>query len=148
MSTATVHVEVDTPTASGQRKGWWKKVTSIARDQAHRGGFSLIGNFLGPGTRAVEVGAVLVRCEPTGSQKHGSKMVTVKLITPNGVSNLRHPSRNRDELDLKMEIDLVHEVVEMGLLSRPPVEGNPLAVFSNDELIKELNRRGYDVLRS
>lgn len=147
MKTATVHVHIDTPTASGQRKGWWKKMIRADRDQAHRGGFSLVGEFIAPGIRAIEVGSVLVRCEPTGSQRRGSKRVTVKLVTPKGASNLRHPALNRDVMDLKLEIDLIHELIEMGMMSRPMVQGNPLSVFSNDELVQELNRRGYVTIR-
>lgn len=67
---ADIRITIEASTASGHRKGWWKRITSV--DPTKKGGYSLNGEFLRAGENDLPLGAIVVEQYPTGSVKNGT----------------------------------------------------------------------------
>jgi hypothetical protein len=66
---ADKRIKLAYPTGSGNRRGWWKHVTSV--DLTKKDGYSLIGPFLKEGENDLPLGAILICQYPTGSANRG-----------------------------------------------------------------------------
>jgi len=126
----TVRVQID-----WGEGGWWKVVDDI--DRAKSGsGWAIIGSFLNRGQNDIEVGKVVVQCQ---TSKSNIKRVQVYVVSPTGLEVVGPSDR---WLDLRQEFPLLCDTIEMAKGARPPDPAHPLAAFTNEELLAELERRG------
>lgn len=144
MSTATVRVNIQKPQGSGQRTGWWKEVSGL--DRSKRGGWCILGDFVNEGEQDFQVGSVLIRCAPAGSARHGWKATRVYSVTPDGLLVVKGEGCDEDgDFDLHKQTPSLLDTIELAMDSRrvdPDQVDNPLAPFTNEELVAELVRRG------
>lgn len=139
-----VRVNIDIPTSSGRRRGWWKHVSGVNRSA--RGGYAVEGDFMNEGWADLPVGAVLVRCSPEGSVKNGWKAASVHVVQPTGLEIVKGVGSDADgDFDLREQTPFLLDCIEQALDLRVANTTNPLAQFSTAELMAELGRRGVDV---
>ena len=138
-ATATIKTEY----ASGNRKSWWKLVTSI--DATQRGGYAFDGEFLSDGERELPVGALLLHVTHCGSVKNGYQDGNLYAVEADGslreiVSGLNW--REQSVTLRKAAEDYLakqdEQVVEAAEATIPPL----LASLTDAELIAEIRRRG------
>jgi hypothetical protein len=67
---------------SGNRKSWWKHITSI--DPSQRGGYAFGGDFLQKGENELPTGALLLHVMPCGSAKNGYQEASLFKIGSDG----------------------------------------------------------------
>ena len=120
---------IDTEYHSGNRQEWAKLVTGV--DETKSNGYSLIGRFL---TTNIElelpVGSIIVKCVPTGSVKHSGKQGELYKLTEDGLELLYKADWKKNFLSFRDEIvKSINEKI------------NPLAPYSDEELLNELKRR-------
>jgi len=143
MSKVRIHIEI--PTGSGNRRGWWKKVTGV--DRSARGGYAIEGEFMNGGQVDLEVGTVLVRCSPEGSARRGWKATSVRIVQPEGLQVVKGEGCDRDgDFDLWEKTPALLDTIELAMGLRPPDTTNPMAAFTVEELRNELVSRGYQVI--
>lgn len=141
----TVRVQIDIPTASSRRKGWAKRVTGI--DRSKKGGWSILGDFLGEGEADFHVGDVIVTMAPCGSAKYSRKEVIVEIVQPDGLQTVRGVGCGSDGyFDLHKKLPSLLDCIEVAMDLRPEATGaDPFAPFTTEELVEELRRRGIEV---
>lgn len=121
--------------------GWVKSI--IGLNKAKTDGYSLIGNFLKEGLQWLTPGLYL-DCSKDGSRKHPTSTYTLFQLHSDGtVTALKTVEYSRDwavKLWSAIQKAMVEEV-------EVKVEDSPLKNMSDDELIRELVRRGYLVTK-
>lgn len=133
-----VRIKIKNEINSGKRSGWTKHVTNV--DMTKTNGYAFEGEFI-PGGKEIElpVGAILIQKNPEGSVKNGWWEAEVFRLSEDGTLIDLAPDTKYDWKDDFLSFrDLVAEALEQ----EPP---NPLAEFSDLELIEELERRGITV---
>ena len=66
--TTKVIVNIEKKQTSGRRESWLKTVNSV--DDTQKGGYAFEGNFLEEGEVELEVGTIIIECNPRGSVKN------------------------------------------------------------------------------
>jgi hypothetical protein len=139
-----VRVNIEIPTGSGRRRGWWKRVSGVNRSA--KGGYAIEGDFVNEGWVDLPVGAVLVRCSPEGSVKNGWKAARVHVVQPTGLEIVEGVGSDDDhDFDLWEQTPFLLDCIEQALDLRVPDATNPLSGFSTTDLMEELKRRGVEV---
>lgn len=147
MSTPTfATITIKTEYASGNRKSWWKVVTSI--DASQRGGYAFDGEFLQEGERELPVGSLLLHVTHHGSAKNGYQDGNLFSVEADGTLreiatglNWREQSvtlRKAAEEYLKAQNEQVVEAAEAHVSTL-------LTSLTNDDLIAECRRRGLSL---
>lgn len=120
----------------GRFKSWVKQVTSI--DELATGGYAFVGPFLATGTVDVSTPMVLVTATTRGSQKYHTTTYNVLLLNQEGDLAITDIATTDKERGWALRIRAqVADLVEM-------VQGNkhnPLAAFTDEELLAEIHRR-------
>ena len=146
MNTSIATVTIKTEYASGNRKSWWKAVTSI--DSTQRGGYAFDGEFLQEGERELPVGSLLLHVTHCGSVKNGYQDGNLFAVEADGSLreivtglNWREQSvtlRKAAEDYLAKQNEQVVEAAEAHV-------SNVLASLTDAELIAEVRRRGLSL---
>ena len=136
-SETKVRVEIENVQASGRRKGWTKLVYDV--DTSKTNGYAFDGRFLNDGKHDLEVGAVLVSKDPCGSVKNGHDEGMLGIVQADGSIDWTCAAKDwrKDFLDLR---DAVAEA-----LNREVEPVNPLAAYTDEQILAELHRRGLTV---
>ncbi len=130
-----------------RHKCWRKLLTHVDKNQSN--GFAFIGDWLRAGERAeIEVGSLILAYDVVGSYKNWCPVVRVLKV---GVeTDLEEVYRWEGDFRerswaLAVRDDIAAILAEAQGQEAP--EESPLAGFSDEELIAELERRGYAVSR-
>jgi len=91
MATRTVRIRPQVKTASGNRKGWIKKVEAV--DTSKKDGYAFEGEFLKENVETdIEVGGILLRVDPEDSARRSYKTGHVLRVKPDGETEELTPS--------------------------------------------------------
>ena len=135
------------PGALDYRKKTWRKfLTQVDKTKAN--GYAFIGNWLRAGERAeLEVGSFILCYDEAGSMKNWYPVVRLFKVLENDLEEVfRWEGRVRESswaLAVRDEIAAILAEAQ----GQEPEEESPLSRFSDEELITELERRGYTVPR-
>jgi len=129
-----------------RKKTWRKLLTQVDKTKAN--GFAFIGDWLRAGERAeLEVGSLILCYDEAGSMKNWYPVVRLFKVLENDLEEVfRWEGRVRESswaLAVRDEIAAILAEAQ----GQEPEEESPLSRFSDEELITELERRGYTVPR-
>ena len=133
-------------TLDGRKKTWRKLLTQVDKTQAN--GYAFIGNWLRSGERAeLEVGSFILCYDEPGSMKNWYPVVRLfKIIeNENGLEEVYRWEGKVRERSWALAVRDEIAVILAEAQGQKPEEGSLLARFSDEELIAELERRGYAV---
>jgi len=114
--------------------GWLKRVTGLNKEKLN--GYSILGEFVKP-PFYVTPGDVILDCSVTGSRKHPNYTYTVMRVREDG--HFEKVGRFDAGEDKRGWAPEVWPFIEQALGREKP---NPLAAFSDKELLAEVRRRG------
>jgi len=132
-------------TLDGRKKSWRKLLTQVDKTKAN--GYAFVGEWLRAGERAeLEVGSFIFCYDEAGSMKNWYPVVRMfKVGVENDLEEVYRWEGNARECSWALAVrDEIAAILEAQ--GQKPKEG-PLAGFSDEELIAELERRGYTVAR-
>jgi len=132
-------------TLDGRKKSWRKLLTQVDKTQAN--GYAFVGEWLRAGERAeLEVGSFIFCYDEAGSVKNWYPVVRMfRVGAENDLEEVYRWEGNARECSWALAVrDEIAAILEAQ--GQKPEEG-PLAGFSDEELIAELERRGYTVAR-
>jgi len=132
-------------TLDGRKKSWRKLLTQVDKTQAN--GYAFVGEWLRAGERAeLEVGSFIFCYDEAGSVKNWYPVVRMfRVGVENDLEEVYRWEGNARECSWALAVrDEIAAILEAQ--GQKPKEG-PLAGFSDEELIAELERRGYTVAR-
>ncbi|MBT9258166.1 MAG: hypothetical protein KM310_00205 [Clostridiales bacterium] len=113
--------------------GWIKHVTGL--DKTKRNGYSILGQFMRHGKDLYIVGGLYLDCGIGGSRRRHRKHYTLfRVVAADKIEILATVG---DAPDWAINL---WPAIEEALASEPA--DNPLAVFTTEELMAELKRRG------
>ena len=133
-------------TLDGRKKSWRKLLTQVDKTKAN--GYAFVGEWLRAGERAeLEVGSFIFCYDEAGSMKNWYPVVRMfKVGVENDLEEVYRWEGNARECSWALAVrDEIAAILEAQ--GQKPEEGGPLAGFSDEELIAELERRGYTVAR-
>jgi len=142
-----VRFRPQTETASGRRKGWMKHVTAC--DETKNNGYAFDGEFLSDG-REIElpVGSIIIRVDPQGSVKNNWQSAHALRLEIDGKLTELTPGADADlypgspGLDWRDDFLSFRDIVCAALRAESQVPAdNPLAGFSDADLLAEISRR-------
>jgi hypothetical protein len=137
-----MRLKIEGYSTSGGRKSWFKSIDSV--DLTKTNGYAFDGDFLLANTEVeLPVGAVVIECVPTGSIKYSGKEGRAYVVDEKEENGLRLELEGYDwRKEFLSFRDSVAELVNNS-------EVNPLAEFSDEDLLAELESRGIAIgLRS
>ena len=130
-----------------RHKCWRKLLTHVDREQSN--GYAFVGDWLRAGERAeVEVGSLILCYDEVGSRKNWCPVVRLlKVEVDNDLEEVFHWEGNFRERSWALAVrdDIAAILDAQG--EESPEEGSLLAGLSDEELIAELERRGYTVVK-
>ena len=130
-----------------RHKCWRKLLEKVDKNQSN--GFAFIGDWLRAGERAeLEVGSLILAYDVVGSRKNWRPVVRLlKVAIENDLDEIFRWEGNFGERSWALAVrdDIAAILAEAQGQEAP--EESPLAGFSDEELIAELERRGYAVFR-
>ena len=133
-------------TLDGRKKTWRKLLTQVDKTKAN--GYAFIGEWLRAGERAeLKVGSFILCYDEAGSMKNWYPVVRLFKVLENDLEEVfRWEGRVREySWALAVRDDIAAILAEAQGQEAP--EESPLAGFSDEELIAELEWRGYAVSR-
>ena len=132
-----------------RHKCWRKLLTHVDRELSS--GFAFVGDWLRAGERAeLEVGSLVLCYDDVGSRKNWRPVVRLFKVLGNGAEDLEEVFRWEGDFRERSWALAVRDEIAAMLAEeqgQQPEEGSLLAGLSDDELIAELERRGYVVSR-
>ena len=132
-----------------RHKCWRKMLTQVDTTKAN--GFAFVGDWLRAGERAeLEVGSLILCYDDVGSRKNWRPVVRLLKVLENGAEDFEEVFRWDGDFRERSWALAVRDDIAAILAEeqgQQPEEGNLLAGFSDEELIAELERRGYAVSR-
>ena len=132
-----------------RHKCWRKLLTHVDREQSN--GFAFVGDWLRAGERAeLEVGSLILCYDDVGSRKNWRPVVRLLKVLENGVEDFEEVFRWEGDFRERSWALAVRDDIAAILAEeqgQQPEEGSLLAGLSDEELIAELERRGYAVSR-
>jgi len=120
-------------------KAWIKKVTAVS--PAGVGGYAFIGDFISTGTIDIQGPTVLLAATVRGSMKYHTTTYNVLVLDAANQLTVTDVRTNDKEKGWALRI---RDQVAALLPSRAPAstsEPNPLAQFTDDQIIAEVRRR-------
>jgi len=136
------------PEALDDRKKTWRKlVTQVDKTKAN--GYAFIGEWLKAGERAeLEVGSFILCYDEAGSMKNWYPVVRLfKVGLGNDLEEVFRWEGRYGERSWALAVRDEIATILAEAQGQEPEEGSPLANISDEELIAELERRGYTVSR-
>ena len=136
-------VIVNIPSARDSRKKHWAKALESV-DTTKPNGYAFLGNWLRRGERAeLTVGSYVLTYDEPGSMKNWYPAVKLYRVTPDGLEAVLEYEGEIGERSWALAVrDKIATILAESQGEAP----NPLAGYSDEELIAELQRRGYTVL--
>ena len=139
----TARVRIECPTASRRRTGWTKLVTSV--DKSKSNGYAFEGEWLDDGEYDLPVGAVVIAKAPGGSRSRPYDIGLCYRVTEDGLVQTNEDAgqswehgHNWRESFLTFRDHVAEQLALMGDVEPT----NPLAEYSDDEILAEARRRG------
>lgn len=121
--------------------GWAKEITGINKKKSN--GYSLIGDFLDNGKEGayrVSEGKLYLDCNIDGSRKNQKKEYTLFTILNNKLIILDDEAKENKNWAIDM-----WPAIEKHFNSAQKIEKDRFFGFTDNDLLKELSKRGYDV---
>ena len=134
-------------TLDGRKKTWRKHLESVDKEKAN--GYAFVGNWLRAGEREeMEVGSFILCYDEPGSVKNWYPVVRLfKVGLGNDLEEVFHWEGNVHERSWALAVRDDIAAILAEAQGQEPEEGSPLASISDEELIAELERRGYTVTK-
>jgi len=133
-------------TLDDRKKTWRKHLERVDKEQTN--GYAFIGNWLRAGERAeLEMGSFILCYDEPGSVKNWHPVVRLFKVVEDGLEEVYHWKGNVREYSWALAVrDEIAALLDEAL-GQKPEEGSLLASISDEELIAELERRGYTVTK-
>jgi hypothetical protein len=113
-------------------KNWQKVLTSV--DLSKSNGYAFRGEFLPAGKAELEVGTFLLYYGEKGSRRNQDPLAVLKKVTDEGLEEVYR----KEDLGKRWALDVRDEIAE--IVNDAAME-NPLARYSVEELLAEIERR-------
>jgi len=135
---------VEIPAKKDDRKKAWAKVLESV-DITKSNGYAFVGNWIRRGEKAeLPIGSYVLTYDEPGSMKNWYPLVKLYRVTPDGLEVALEYEGNIRERSWALAVrDRIAEILAESRGETP----NPLAAFGDEELIAELQRRGYTITR-
>jgi len=135
------------PEALDERKKTWRKHLKSV-DKTRTNGYAFVGDWLRAGEREeLEVGSLILCYDEPGSMKNWYPVVRLfKVGVENDLDEVFHWEGNTRERSWALAVRDDIAAILADVQGQEPEE-SPLAGFSDQELIAELERRGYTVVK-
>lgn len=132
-------------TLDDRKKSWRKHLERVDKEQSN--GYAFIGEWLRAGERAeLEVGSFILCYDETGSRKYTYPVVHLfRVGVENDLEEVFYWEGRYGERSWALAVR--DEIASILAQKQEPKGGSPLASISDEELIAELERRGYAVTR-
>jgi len=133
-------------TLDRRKKTWRKLLTQVDKTKAN--GYAFVGEWLRAGERAeLEVGSFILCYDEAGSMKNWYPVVRMFKVVENGLEEVYCWEGNICERSWALAVrDEIAAILAEAQGQEPEEEdGSLLASISDEELIAELERRGYAV---
>lgn len=130
-----------------RHKCWRKVLTHVDKNQSN--GFAFIGDWLRAGERAeLEIGSIILAYDVVGSRKNWRPVVRLlKVGMENDLEEIFRWEGDFRERSWALAVRDDIAAILAEAQGQESKEESPLAGFSDEELIAELERRGYAVFR-
>ncbi len=135
-------------TLDGRKKTWRKHLERVDKEKTN--GYAFVGNWLRAGEREeMEVGSFILCYDEPGSMKNWYPVVRAFKVVENGngLEEVYRWEGNVRERSWALAVRDEIAVILAEAQGQEPEEGSPLASISDEELIAELERRGYTVTK-
>jgi len=135
-------------TLDRRKKTWRKHLEKIDKEKTN--GYAFIGEWLRAGERAeLEIGSFILCYDEPGSMKNWYPVVRLFKVVENGngLEEVYCWEGDVNERSWALAVRDEIAVILDGAQGQEPEEESPLARFSDEELIAELERRGYTVTK-
>ena len=138
------------PETLDERKKTWRKLLADV-DKTKTNGYAFVGEWLRAGERAeLEVGSFILCYDEAGSMKNWRPVVRLFKVLENGLEDLEevfHWEGNFRERSWALAVRDEISVILAEAQGQEPEEGSLLANIFDEDLIAELERRGYTVTK-
>jgi len=129
-----------------RKKSWRKHLERVDKEKAN--GYAFIGDWLHAGERAeLEIGSFILCYDEAGSMKNWYPVVRLFKVVENGLDEIYHWEGDVRERSWALAVRDDIAAILAEAQGQEPEEESPLASISDEELIAELERRGYIVTR-
>ena len=133
-------------TLDRRKKTWRKHLESVDKEKAN--GYAFVGNWLRAGEREeIEVGSFILCYDEPGSVKNWYPVVRLFKVVENGLSEMYRWEGDIRERSWALAVRDEIAAILAEAQGQKPEEESPLASISDEELIAELERRGYTVTK-
>ena len=131
-------------TLDRRKKTWRKHLESVDKEKAN--GYAFVGDWLRAGEREeLEVGSFILCYDEAGSMKNWYPVVRLYKVVENGLEEVYCWEGNTRERSWALAVRDEISTILAEAQGQEPEEGSLLASISDEELIAELERRGYTV---
>ena len=135
------------PEVLDERKKAWRKLLDGV-DKTKTNGYAFAGNWLLAGERAeLQVGSFILCYDEAGSTKNWYPLVRLLRVGVNGLDEVYRWEGDARERSWALAVRDEIAAILADARGQEPEERSPLASISDDDLIAELERRGYTVTR-
>jgi len=129
-----------------RKKSWRKHLERVDKEKAN--GYAFVGDWLHAGERAeLEIGSFILCYDEAGSMKNWYPVVRLFKVVENGLDEIYHWEGDVRERSWALAVRDEIAAILAEAQGQEPEEESPLASISDEELIAELERRGYIVTR-
>ena len=133
-------------TLDRRKKTWRKHLERVDREKTN--GYAFIGNWLRAGERAeLEIGSFILCYDEAGSMKNWYPVVRMFKVVENGLEEVYCWEGDVHERSWALAVRDDIAAILAEARGQEPEEGSLLASISDEELIAELERRGYTVTK-
>jgi hypothetical protein len=137
-------------TLDDRHKCWRKLLEKVDTTKAN--GYAFVGDWLRAGERAeLEVGSLVLCYDDVGSRKNWRPVVRLLKVLENGAEDFEEVFRWEGDFRERSWALAVRDDIAAILAEeqgqQPPEEGSLASRLSDEELIAELERRGYTVTK-
>ena len=133
-------------TLDERKKTWRKLLTNVDREQSN--GYAFVGEWLKAGERAeLEVGSFILCYDEAGSMKNWYPVVRMFKVVENGLEEAYRWEGSIRERSWALAVRDAIATILAEAQGQEPEEVSPLASISDEELIAELERRGYTTVK-
>jgi len=133
-------------TLDRRKKTWRKHLESVDKEKAN--GYAFVGNWLRAGEREeIEVGSFILCYDEPGSVKNWYPVVRMFKVVENGLEEVYRWEGNTRERSWALAVRDEISVILAEAQGQEPEEGSLLANIFDEDLIAELERRGYTVTK-
>lgn len=133
-------------TLDDRHKCWRKMLEKVDTTKAN--GYAFVGEWLRAGERAeLEMGSFILCYDEAGSMKNWYPVVRMFKVVENGLEEVFRWEGAVRERSWALAVRDAIAAILAETQGQEPEEGSPLASISDEELIAELERRGYTVTK-